>query len=171
MAEKANKLNICLIKAEYQRFEDIVAAGCRETELDGVGTFYVEESHVRPPSWIRDFFGDALADRFRILTASAKGLLLVRVDAEPEQRIFAVVFGLGRHLLNEGVTEERFGLKVVLNSVIANSLRSIDKTSLGSNPKQSREQISREGEAASFGIDIEQDLVRSVTGRSGDPRL
>ena len=55
-----------------------------------------------------------------------------------------MVFGFGRHLLNEGVIEERFGLKVVLNSVDHKSLRSIDKTSLGSVPKQTLEQVSRE---------------------------
>jgi uncharacterized protein (TIGR04141 family) len=51
------------------------------------------------------------------------------------------------------------------------SLRSIDKTTLGSVPKQSREQMSKEGVAANFGIDIEQDLINAVTGRSRDAQL
>jgi uncharacterized protein (TIGR04141 family) len=46
-------------------------------------------------------------------------------------------------------------LKVVLNTVDPKSLRSIDKVTLGSVPKQSREQVSREGVDANFGIDIE----------------
>jgi len=69
------------------------------------------------------------------------------------------------------VTEDRFGLKVVLNAVDPESLRSIDKTALGSVPKQSREQMSRASTADTFGIDIEQDLVNAVTGRSRDPQL
>jgi uncharacterized protein (TIGR04141 family) len=80
--------------------------------------------------------------------------------------IFAVTFGHGRHLLSDGAVEENFGLKVVLNSVKPDSWRSLDKVSLGSIAKQSREQMSREGAVANFGLDIEQDLVRSVTGQS-----
>jgi uncharacterized protein (TIGR04141 family) len=80
--------------------------------------------------------------------------------------VFAVIFGFGRHLLRDDVIEERFGLKTVLNSVDHLNLRSIDRTSLGSVPKQTREQMSREAEVADFGLDIEQDLVSSVTGKS-----
>lgn len=107
-----------------------------------------------------------LGDNLGIITSSANGVLLVPVADGNATRTFAVIFGHGRHLLRDGVLEERFGLKVVLNSVDPDSLRSIDKTALGSVPKQSREQISREGGVASFGIDIEQDLVNSVTGKS-----
>jgi uncharacterized protein (TIGR04141 family) len=171
MSEKTNKLNICLVKPEYAAFDDIIGAGAKTHPVEGVGTFYTEESYVKPPGWIKDFFGDALDGKFSILTASAKGVLLVPVEHGGQQRIFAVVFGHGRHLVSDGVIEERFGLKVVLNSVYRNSLRSIDKTTLGSTPKQSREQLSRESEAVSFGIDIEQDLVNAVTGRSKDARF
>jgi uncharacterized protein (TIGR04141 family) len=171
VSEKTNKLSICLIKNEYTEFDQIADPDAQSHELAGVGTFYCEHSEARPPDWVANFFRDGLGAPFVLLTASAKGLLLVRIPSGARTRIFAVLFGHGRHLLNEGVVEERFGLKVVLNSVIPNSLRSIDKTTLGSVPKQSREQMSRESEAANFGIDIEQDLVNAVTGRSKDARL
>ena len=167
MAEKTNKVTVSLIKPEYTRFADIVKPDTQGIEVDGVGSFYAEDSRSRLPDWVRDFFLDTLARTFTIRTASAKGALLVNV----QQRIFAITFGHGRHLLNDGVTEERFGLKVVLNSVEPQSLRSIEKTTLGSVPKQSREQMSLESEAANFGIDVEQDLLTSVTGRSKDARL
>ena len=95
--------------------------------------------------------------------------MLVKVSQQQVDYIFAVVFGFGRHLLRDDVVEERFGLKVVLNTVDHKNLRSIDKTSLGSVPKQTREQMSRESEVADFGIDIEQDLIGSVTGKSRMP--
>lgn len=166
MADKTNKLTVGLVKSELADFGQIAKPGADVIEIEGIGTFYKEASHPQPPSWIADFFGTTLGPALGLISSSAKGVLLVRVPDGEEERIFAVIFGLGRHLLNEGVLEERFGLKVVLNSVDPESLRSIDKTALGSIPKQSREQISREGGAANFGIDIEQDLVSSVTGRS-----
>lgn len=166
MGEKTNKLTVGLVKAALTEFAQIVKAEAHTIAIEGIGTFYKEPSHPQPPGWIADFFGATLGPGLDLLSSSAKGVLLVRVPDGEEERTFAVIFGLGRHLLNEGVLEERFGLKVVLNSVDPDSLRSIDKTALGSIPKQSREQISREGGAANFGIDIEQDLVSSVTGRS-----
>src|ERR1700730_335037 len=171
MSEKTNKLNICLIKSELVSDSEIVELGTKAFAVDGIGTFYVEESFARPPDWVVDFFGHALNGKFKILTASAKAVLLLPIKHGEGERIFAILFGHGRYLLKDGAVEERFGLKIVLNSVLRASLRSIDKTTLGSVPKQSREQMSRESEAAQFGIDIEQDLVNSVTGRSNDDRL
>jgi len=140
MADKTNKLTVSLVRPEFTRFEDIIKPGTRGIEIEGVGEFYAEDSRSRHPDWVRDFFVGALARNFTIRTASAKGVLLVKA----KRRIFAIVFGHGRHLLNDSVIEERFGLKIVLNCVESQSLRSIDKTTLGSVPKQSREQMSRE---------------------------
>ena len=83
-----------------------------------------------------------------------------------EKRIFAIPFGFGRTILTPGVWEERFGLKVVLNTVDPMNLRRIDKKNLMQIPKDISEQLSRLGRTADFGIDFEQDLIRSVTGKS-----
>jgi uncharacterized protein (TIGR04141 family) len=162
MAHKNNKLTIYLIK-EKVAADKIMKPGAASAVIDGVGTFYAENSHASQPSWFSDFFGKGTAAPFTLLTASAKGVLLRTMHFEEEIRTFALVFGNGRFLLNEGVVEERFGLKVVLNTMVKDSIRSVDRTALGSVPKQSREQLSRASGASSFGIDIEQDLVRSVT--------
>lgn len=171
MSAKTNKLNIYLIKAELNEFDAIVKTDIKSYPIEGVGTFYCEESKTYLPDWLTAFFLGALNGAFKIYAASARGILLTRSGQSPNERIFAVAFGLGRHLLNDDVIEERFGLKVVLNSVVKGTLRSIDKTTLGSVPKQSREQMSRESEAANFGIDIEQDLINAVTGRSKNTKL
>ncbi len=170
MAEKTNRLSICLVKDSLTAFDDVVP-GLEGHAIEGVGTFYGEDSFQRPPDWTADFFGGVLDEHFSFRTASSKGVLLVELEHNDTSRIFALIFGHGRHLIADGAIEERFGLKVVLNSVERDNLRSIDKTALGAVPKQSREQMSREVDAASFGIDIEQDLLNSVTGRSRDQRL
>lgn len=171
MADKTNKLNIYLIKKNVP-LDRIVKSGTASADMGDVGIFYSADSHPAPPSWFSDFFGAGVAFPFRLLTASAKGVLILTMDFEgEEQRVFAVTFGHGRYLLNEGVAEERFGLKIVLNTMVPDSFRSVDRTSLGSVPKQSREQTSRESAVTSFGLDIEQDLVRSVTARSADKRF
>lgn len=170
MADKNNKLTIHLIKEKVDA-DKIMKPGAESAAIDGVGTFYAENSHASQPSWFSDFFGKLTAIPFTLLTASAKGVLLRTIQIGGEIRTFALVFGNGRFLLNEGVVEERFGLKIVLNTMVKDSIRSVDRTALGSVPKQSREQLSRASGASSFGIDIEQDLVRSVTAQSSDKRL
>src|SRR5262249_55399960 len=66
---------------------------------------------------------------------------------------------------------QAFGLKVTLNSVEKESIRSIEKSNIGANSKISKEQVSKKTNATGFGIDIEQDLLRAVTGASRFPEL
>lgn len=170
-AVKANKLSIYMIKPQYQRLEEIITTPDEPIEIEGVGHFFYELSVPHSPEWVRTFFDDSLDSVDGILSSSAKGMLVVPVRDGENSILFALAFGVGRHLLKDGVTEERFGLKVVLNSVDPESLRSIDKTTLGNVPKHSREQMSREVNASEFGIDVDQDLVTAITAKSLDPRL
>src|SRR3984957_11587196 len=132
MSDKTNRLNICLIKPAYTRFDRIVEADTESHEIEDVGTFYLEASHPGPPDWLKNFFGPTFRARLPLVSSSAKGVLLVRIRHKEANHIFALGFGFGRSLLKEDVIEERFGLKVVLNTVDPESLRSIDKTALGS---------------------------------------
>lgn len=167
-----NKLSVYMIKPGINRLEDIIESSQEPRIIPDVGSFYFEESRRKIPAWIRNFFRDALDDSIQIFTASARGTLITSIEASDGTTVrFAVVFGIGRFLLKENVIEERFGLKVALNSADAESIRSIDKTSLGSIPKHSKEQMSRDVPARDFGIDIEQDLIGSVTAKSTDPRF
>jgi uncharacterized protein (TIGR04141 family) len=124
-----------------------------------VGDLYVKPPHAHPPKWASLFEGHvALNELGRV--ASTAAVLLVK----SQTRLFAITFGQGRHLLVPDCWEERFGLRVVLNSIPADRLRSLDKRTFDALSTQSRTQSSREGSAPDFGLDVEQDLVRAVTG-------
>lgn len=167
----ANKLTIYLLKSDITRTQDMVIPESIGVPIEGVGTFYYSTSRTKPPSWLRSFFGEVLNQEIELFSANTKGLLIVPIKHDGKDFHFALAFGHGRFLLKDGVCEERFGLKVVLNSADPDSLRSIDKTTLGSVPKHSREQMSRYVNASEFGIDVEQDLVSSVTAKSLDSKL
>lgn len=175
-----NKLSIYLIKDSYVNHESILKNFDKLTKeeikdgTDIIGTLYYGDSHPFEPSWIKDFFGSGFENKrqdeqgengkLKLFNASSKAVLLV----EHQNKIFAIPFGYGWNLLNHGIWEERFGLKITLNTVDANNLRRIDKKNMSSVPKDTSEQLSREGVAADFGIDIEQDLIQSITGKSKD---
>ena len=168
----SNQLSIYLIEDEYSEpqkiFKDLEALSSEE--IDDVGTIYYVSSYTSTPSWINKFFGqsfnNAIGDEngrlFKIFNASSKAAFVVRSS----EKTFIICFGYGHTLLNPGVWEERFGLKVVLNIIDPESLRSIDKINMAAVPKLSKEQIAKDGTAADFGIDIEQDLVQGITGKS-----
>lgn len=76
---------------------------------------------------------------------------------------FAVVFGVGRYMLRDGVTDERFGLRVALNAMEPTLLRSLDHKRLDTVPRHTREQLSKAGVLDQFGLDIERDMLRGLT--------
>jgi uncharacterized protein (TIGR04141 family) len=166
--DKKNRLTIYLFKDGVTEDSGLTKPDAVKTEIPGFGNFYSQRSVITVPGWVSDFFGDNFpTEAHEIKVASAKGLLVMPASMENGvERWFGISFGHGRSLILEEMIEDRFGLKVVLNAVDSNTLRSIDKTSLGSTLKQTREQVSKLGGADSFGIDVEQDLLFSITGRS-----
>lgn len=166
-----NKLSVYLIKEELIDDGDILKDidTLRLANIAGVGSFYFGQSHTFPPSWMDTFFGSLLenADKEQLFNSSSKALLLLRVDvSQNKKRVFAIPFGYGKTLLLNGVWEERFGLRVVLNTVDSENLRRIDKRNLSSIPRDTSEQLSVGGAITDFGINIEQDLIRSVTAKT-----
>jgi len=175
MAKKVliNKLSIYLIKKNHTKHEDILKEynpPLKEITLEGTGTFYYGDSYTFTPSWLKKFFGAGLGDNIQIYSASAKGLLLVNIKKNEKERTFAVTFGYGWQFLRPGVYEERFGLKTALSLIDPDNLRKISKKNMVTVPKDTSEQLSKSGVAADFGIDIEQDLLRSITGKSIDEK-
>lgn len=119
------------------------------------------------PKWVRNIFPEDNELHSALTTKSIAAVLLIR----HEQRLFAVTFGYGRTLLRQELIEPRFGLKVVLNRVKPDSLRSIDTKSLDGFLTHNREQTPILSPLTSFGIDIEKDFIKAVTGISSDSAL
>jgi uncharacterized protein (TIGR04141 family) len=172
--EVKNKVSIYLIKEGFSNPREILKNydTLVVEDIAEVGAIFYGDSHVNSPPWVSKFFSGLFNNRnndgkLKLFTASSKAAFMVQVEG----RVFVLTFGFGHTLLSPGIWEERFGLKVVLNIIDPEHLRSIDKQNMSAVPKLSREQMSRDGTAADFGIDIEQDLVQGVTGRSKDPRF
>lgn len=135
-------------------------------EVGVPAVLYVQTRTTKPPKWGRFFVPPLkLTDLGRVSSTAA--LLHIVVD----ERAFLIAFGQGRHLLKTGCYEERFGLKVTLNSIAADHVRSIDKQTLDTLGRHTRVQASKEATASEFGLDIEQDLLRAITGTPDDTTL
>lgn len=145
-------LNVYLLKRGSDVAKAIKTKGLDTHELvfDGshIGTLYAKAPHANPPRWAR-FFKDAIPITILGKNSATGALVIVETDG----RIFAVAFGRGRHLLESEFIESNFGLRVTLNSVDENSLRSIDRASFEEHPRQSREQSGKAGQLQTFALE------------------
>ncbi len=164
-----NKLSIFLIKEEITNENDIIQFHSSSFVLRNVGKVYIADSRNSIPKWVNTFFTNSITGD-SIFTANARAVLLVKIPVEQGQieRIFAITFGYGKNLLCDGIIEERFGLKVILNTIAPDSLRKINKINIGGNQKQSSEQLPLKSAINEFGFDIYRDLISSITGMSDD---
>lgn len=130
-----------------------------------IGVLYHRTTPLRPPRWL-EFFGSHV-DPHAFQSSNVAAVLIVRAGG----RFFAVAFGHGRHLLKLASYEEDFGLRVTLNSVNPDQIRTIDRKTLDATGRHSREQASRNIPIIEFGLDIDKDILRAVTGPPEDQAL
>ena len=134
-----------------------------------IGTLYVRPSNPGPPEWLREFFGGTVdVDSLPLLLSSTSAaVLMVTVSTKR----FAVAFGHGRYMLNPTAIEPRFGLRTALNGVDVDQIRSVDRKTLDAVSMYTREQASRESSFNTFDMNVQRDLLRSITGRMLDENL
>lgn len=165
-------LSFFRIKPEITKPDDIIrdrdSANLRAepVKISGtrIGELYLKRIERSKPSWL-NYFGDSVdLEGVKLKTASLAALFLVKQD----DAFYAIVFGYGASLLAEGVVDERFGLRATLNAVDPSHLRSIDHKRLEAISRHTREQLSRAGDLGQFGLDINRDLLRAVTGAPTD---
>lgn len=163
--DRKNKLSIFLIKQEYTGHNQILKdyQNLESVRLPNNAVFYHRNSHNNAPKWLQYFFKDSLGV-VNIFSASSKGILLVPISYENHTRIFGIAFWYGNKMFLSWATEERFGIKTALGVVDPNSLRKIAKKNMSLAPKDTSEQLSKTGSIYDFWLDIEQDLVNSITG-------
>ena len=169
---KAWPLTIFLIKDEIAKPEDVLDNPAKltlhEVSLGKTpALLYTKRSDLHLPGWAQFLAPIVDVNALRLQVRSSSALLLVAV----KKRIFAIAFGYARHFLRAGTYEERFGLYVTLNSVDENKILAVDRDSLDIVGRHTKEQLSRESDLTEFGVDIEKDLLRAVSGVPADEDL
>jgi uncharacterized protein (TIGR04141 family) len=168
---KPQRLTVCLAKPAITVPRDVVEApaGLKHFPVDETEAsrtdLYVPDPSRKLPKWASFFDSKVPPDTFGL--ASSVGALLT---LRHKNRVFAITFGTGRFHLKQDCWEDSFGLRVALNCIGNNVVKSIDKHTLDPLSRHTREQASREATASEFGLDIEQDLLRAVTGTPTDTR-
>lgn len=127
------------------------------------GTLFIRKPILEStPDWL-DFIGqglDASVSTEYWKNKSISALLVV----SHQSRQFAVAFGHGRHMIDPRLVEDRFGIKVVLNSVSPDRIASIDKQTFDESPRISRTQTIKASSVSDYMINADQDLLRGLVG-------
>lgn len=169
-APKKQRLNIFLIKAGVA-IDQIVRDDAGPLERSTIrqdfnfdGVILTKGTPANPPSWIRFVQQGAEAPLGLLFNQSASGLILVTTA----DRIFAIAFGFARHWIDDAKIVRRFGMLVTLNVVHPDRIRSVDREEFDTIQRKTRSQTSTSSSIDSFGLNIQRDLVRSVTGQPED---
>lgn len=120
------------------------------------------------PPWTRLFTDNTSVDKLAFGTSSSVGAVFI---VKLLGNIFILSFGTGFHLLKDDAIERDFGLKVTLNSVDPDKLRSLDKASYDHNPLNSRTQSTIDVDIFNLHIDSETEMLYAITGTSLIPEF
>jgi uncharacterized protein (TIGR04141 family) len=132
--------------------------------LDGVyGTLFIRKPLLEtPPEWL-SFVQEGLANSVNTSKWKNKSISALLV-VQQASRQFAIAFGYGRHLIEPRLIEDRFGIRVVLNSVLPEKIASIDRQTFDASPRISRTQTIKAAAVSDYMINAEQDLLRGLVG-------
>lgn len=165
---KKRDITFYLLKEEIIEFDQAVSNPERLTRYDFDltpfhGCIYIKDQQQNAPWWL-GFLREGAPNIGNLLNANTAAALFIRTD----QRIFAITFGYGRNILSIGSFERDFGLRVALNLIDPDTLRSVDARTFEELTVMTRSQTSRAAGLENFRISQAQDILKAVTGKPRD---
>ncbi len=168
--ERKEKLSIYLAKnfksnnMEILKLENAKPAiSINIPDIEAAELYIKKEPPKHSPPWTRLFTARPEVSLDDFGNSSSVGAALV---VTAFQHKFILTFGTGFHLLKDETIERDFGLRVTLNSVDPDKLRSLDKSSYDHNPLNSRTQSTKEVDIFDLHIDSDIEMLYAVTGSS-----
>jgi uncharacterized protein (TIGR04141 family) len=160
---RARSFSIFLLKNDFNSTNSLKENTKLEVLVDATdipegAVLHVLDNEPRPPWW-KDFFGIT-----KNLNQVSKGALIF---LPANGRWFALSFGHVSHNLKDESYEYDFGLRVTLNCVDPEKLRSTDILE-PSGAKRQRTQLPTAGDLTFFDIDGDSTILKSLTGKVKD---
>ena len=130
------------------------------------GRLVMKNQQTNPPWWA-PWLRRSLDEVPDLQNASNSAALALRSGG----RLFVITFGYGRNLMSLDSFERDFGLRVALNVVDPNSLRSVDARTFEQLTVTTRSQTSRTTSLENFRVSRAEDIVKGVTGTPQDQTI
>ena len=160
--KQSNKISMYLIKEDYSKGTKFLKDPIDTDHINfSTGILYYKESKIIEPKWVKSFFNTSI-NAFK--QSNSRAVFIVNIEGC--KNYFAITFGQGLYLLNDSAIEEKFGLRVLLNSVQHDRLKLVTKQTLDGNHNLSTMQLPLASDIYEFNIDTETDLVKRMKGKS-----
>lgn len=167
---RKEKLSIYLARDSSKPDADIIKLENTKTEIQinlpdcETSSLYIKTPPPQsPPIWTKLFTSEEHVKSSEFGISSSVGAVLI---VKFNEATFILSFGTGFHMIKPESIERDFGLKVTLNSVDPDKLRSLDKASYDHNPLNSRTQSTRDVDIFNLHLDSETEMLYAVTGSS-----
>jgi uncharacterized protein (TIGR04141 family) len=157
-------VSVYLLRTQVETATDALSVAPERLEshtikgLDGA-VLYVSRSPARPPKWAEIFEGSAVP-QLNLKRPTFGAVLLLKAGS----RRYALTFGTGRHLLAYRSYERNFGLRVALNLVDPDRVRSANSRTFIDSALQVSRQISEPSDITGLEIDVQRDLLTRLEG-------
>lgn len=174
--KKLRQVKVLLLKDNLPDLESALRADDHDqlptkhalaTHVPFEGTIYIRDVSVKTPDWL-SFVNEGLAAQQDIKTSTSSAVLLL---TSPAGHRFALTFGYGRFLLQPTSYVRDFGVRVALNTVGTDQIRSIDMRRVEGLTLHTRRQASKASGLTTFGVNKRHDLIQSVAGLPEDEAL
>lgn len=160
-------LNIYLVKSDITKMVNVLTEEYRDgliqdMEIEGVekSILCIKDPIVIDPDWYK-FFKDHLDPEMLPKTkTSPSGVLLIKNN----DAVFALTFGHGRFMINTSATLPDFGLKVCLNSLASDKIKTVDTRALEQLTMHTKKQAVIPLDFNAFEVETDRDMMRSVEG-------
>jgi uncharacterized protein (TIGR04141 family) len=171
---KTNTFSLYLAKPEVSDFDELLteaahsqienrnATKSTSTEFGDDAALYTFPGFRNIPKWVEQLKRTFLFPD-NLFTQSPCAILAFKKG----KSIFALTFSFAHVYLNDLQTETDFGLKVAINSIGDDKLRSVERSNIGASIRDFA-QAARQRDLRSFGFDDALDLIRKVTGYAED---
>ena len=167
---KKNTFSLYIGKKNISSFDDLLTDKARHKldsgyarrldsgEFADGATLYVFPGQRKPPPWAEQLKGHFELKR-DLYNESHSAVLVFK----KENDIFAVTFSYGHVYLDDARTEADFGLKVAINYVSDEKLRSVERSNIAAAIRDVAHAAGQKNLHA-FGFDDPLDLIRKVSG-------
>lgn len=142
------------------------------SDAPGNKRLFAGQAYSAPPGWISFFAAPDRTHFNGLFGGQAAAVLFVQVELPTdgnqiaETRWLALCFGMGFQDLRPEALESQFGLKVALNRLGRERIKSVDTRRPEDATIQTRSQNSRSGEIFDFGIEMNRIILQGITGKS-----
>lgn len=156
---KPNKTILELLKQDH----GLIGPDLNWNTIEGAELYY-GTSYASEPTWVAFLSGGTNEPIADLNNRGALALLFIPVD----NRYMLFSFGYGNHKVAAHGWEKDFGLKVVLNAIDPQKVKSVDAKTIDTVVMDRRIQLSKENRIHDFGFEIDKDFLKSITGTASN---